>query len=541
MDFDYHNPYTGTRLPLFARNVVSTSHPLGAQAGLRMLLQGGNAVDAAVAAAAAMTVLEPVSNGLGSDAFCILWDGQALHGLNASGRAPQAWTPDYFRARYGAGAMAPPKRGIDSVTVPGAVSSWVALSERFGKLPFADLMGPAIELAERGYGVPTVVQQKWAAAVQELHALPGFAQAFLPRGRAPLVGELFQFKAAARALRAIAATKGEAFYTGEIADAIAKFSARLGGSLTRHDLAAHRPDWVLPIAKNYRGYTLHEIAPNGQGIAALIALGILDQFDLRQLPVDGVDSQHLQIEAMKLAFADVYQFVADPASMGVTAQQMLDDSYLAARAQLIDRGRAQDFKAGSPNDAHRRGGTIYLSAADESGMMVSFIQSNYMGFGSGCVEPDFGISLQNRGHGFSLNPASPNVVASAKRPFHTIIPAFLTRDGQPVMSFGVMGANMQPQGHLQTLARMLDYGQNPQAACDAPRWRFNAGLEINVEASMNPATVQGLSERGHHMAVIQDSYQDFGAGQFIWRAGDPGSQGYVAASDARRDGQAVGF
>jgi gamma-glutamyltranspeptidase/glutathione hydrolase len=541
MRFNFSNPYTCTRLPLFARNVVSTSHPLGAQAGLRMLLKGGNAVDAAVAAAAAMTIVEPVSNGLGSDAFCILWDGAGLHGLNASGRAPQAWTPDYFKNRYGAGATTPPKRGIDSVTVPGAVSSWVALSARFGKLPFATLMEPAIDLAERGYGVTPVVQQKWAAPVEELKSLPGFAQAFSPHGRAPAVGELFRFPAAALALRAIAATKGEAFYSGEIAQALAKFSAQLGGSLSVQDLAAHQAEWVTPIAKNYRGYTLHEIPPNGQGMAALIALGILDQFDLGAMPVDGVDSQHLQIEAMKLAFADVYRFVAEPSSMEVTPQQMLDQAYLSSRARLIDLGRAQDFQAGTPSDPHRRGGTVYITAADESGMMVSFIQSNYMGFGSGCVEPTFGISLQNRGHGFSLQPDSPNRVAPGKRPFHTIIPAFLTRDGRPVMSFGVMGANMQPQGHLQTLVRMLDYGQNPQAACDAPRWRFNAGLEINVEASMQAATVQGLSQRGHRMAVISDSYQDFGAGQFIWRAGEPKVEGYVAASDARRDGQAVGF
>jgi gamma-glutamyltranspeptidase/glutathione hydrolase len=541
MDFNFSNPYTSTRLPLFARNVVSTSHPLGAQAGLRMLHQGGNAVDAAVAAAAAMTVLEPVSNGLGSDAFCLLWDGQALHGLNASGRAPQAWTPDYFAHKYGSAAVTPPKRGIDSVTVPGAVSGWVALSERFGKLPFADLMVPAIELAQRGYLVPPVVQQKWAAPIEELQGLPGFAAAFLPRGCAPQVGELFQFPAAARGLRAIAETKGQSFYAGEIAQALVDFSTQHGGSLTLQDLASHRAEWVAPIAQNYRAYTLHEIPPSGQGIAALIALGILEQFDVKSLPVDGVDSQHLQIEAMKLAFVDVYRFVADPSSMVVSVAQLLDPVYLATRAKLIDMSRAQDFKAGSPQDPHRTGGTIYLTAADESGMMVSFIQSNYMGFGSGCVEPQFGISLQNRGHGFSLNPGSPNVVAPGKRPFHTIIPAFLTQGGEPVMSFGVMGANMQPQGHVQTLVRMLDYGQSPQVACDAPRWRFNSGLEINVEASMNAATVQGLLARGHLVGVIQDSYQDFGAGQFIWRAGDPALQGYVAASDARRDGQAVGF
>jgi gamma-glutamyltranspeptidase/glutathione hydrolase len=540
MNFNFSNPYTSTRLPVFARNVVSTSHPLAAQAGLRMLWQGGNAVDAAIAAAAAITLTEPVSCGLGSDAFCILWDGQHLHGLNASGTAPQAWTPDYFKQKYGADAQTPPKRGIDSVTVPGAVASWVAMSERFGKLPFEDLLQPAIEIAERGYLLPVVVQQKWAAATPELRSQPGFADNFLPWGRAPNVGELFKFPAAAKGLRAIAKSKGEAFYGGEIAQAIERFSKEHGGSLTARDFANYKAEWVTPISQNYRGYTLHEIPPNGQGIAALIALGILENFDMASLPVDGVDSQHLQIEAMKLAFADVYRYVAEPSAMEVTPAQMLDPAYLKQRAQLIDLQRAQNFGAGNPV----KGGTIYLSTADENGMMVSFIQSNYMGFGSGCVEPKFGISLQNRGHGFSLNAQglnSANVVAPGKRPFHTIIPAFLSKDGQPVMSFGVMGANMQPQGHMQTLVRMLDYGQNPQAACDAPRWRYNAGLEINVEASLNADTANGLQARGHQVGVINDSYQDFGAGQFIWRAGDPKVEGYVVASDARRDGLAAGF
>ncbi|UZG45504.1 gamma-glutamyltransferase family protein [Caldimonas thermodepolymerans] len=535
--FQYDFPYASKRLPLFARNVVATSHPAAATAGLRMLLKGGNAVDAAIAAAAAMTVYEPVSNGLGSDAFCILWDGHRLHGLNASGRAPQAWTLDYFRRKYGDGAKAPPKRGWDAVTVPGAVGAWVALSERFGKLPFADLMEPAIEAAERGYAVPPVVAHKWAAAVDELRDLPGFAEAFLPHGRAPRVGEWWQFPAAARTLRLIGQTRGEAFYRGEVAQATERFAREHGGAITAADFAAYQPEWVEPIGKSYRGYTLHEIPPNGQGIAALIALGILGQFDLSALPVDSADAQHLQIEAMKLAFADVYRYVSDPSSMEVTPAQMLDDAYLARRARLIDPRRAQDFQAGNP----ATGGTIYLTAADERGMMVSFIQSNFAGFGSGCVVPGYGLSLQNRGHGFSLDPKHPNVVAPGKRPFHTIIPAFLTRDGQPVMSFGVMGAHMQPQGHVQTLVRMLDFHQNPQAACDAPRWRYNGGLELNVEASMDPAVVQALAERGHRLALIQDPYQDFGAGQFIWRLGDPGREGYVAASDPRRDGQAVGF
>ena len=540
MSFDFSTPYSSARLPLFARNIVSTSHPLAAQAGLRMMLKGGNAVDAAIAAAAAMTITEPVSNGLGSDAFCILWDGNKLHGLNASGPAPQAWTPEYFHNKYGQDAVNPPKRGWDSVTVPGAVGAWAAMSERFGKLPFADLMEPAIEIAERGYLMPVVVQQKWDAATPLLQSLPGFAESFLPWGRAPNVGELFQFKVAAKGLRAIAETKGRAFYEGEIAQALVRFSKQHGGAMSLQDLAAYRPEWVEPIAQNYRGYTLHEIPPNGQGIAALIALGILENFDIASMKVDGIDSQHLQIEAMKLAFADVYRYVADPRYMEVTPAQMLDPAYLKSRANLIDMKKAQDFKAGNPV----KGGTIYLTAADENGMMVSFIQSNYMGFGSGVVEPTFGVSLQNRGFGFSTDlkgANAANLVAPGKKPFQTIIPAFLTQNGQPVMSYGVMGGNMQPQGHMQTLVRMLDYAQNPQTACDAPRWRYNAGLSINAESNMDSNTVQGLNDLGHELEVINDSYQDFGAGQFIWRMGDPKVQGYVAASDPRRDGQAVGF
>jgi gamma-glutamyltranspeptidase / glutathione hydrolase len=537
LTFDWTRGYPSVRLPVFGRNVVSTSHPLGAQAGLRMLLAGGNAVDAAVAAAAVMTIVEPVSNGLGSDAFCILWDGKELHGLNASGRAPAAWTPEYFRRKHGADAKAPPRRGWDSVTVPGAVAGWVSLSDRFGRLPFADLLQPAIEIAERGYAVPVVVQQKWAAASAVLAGQPGYTEAFMPRGRAPAVGELFRFEAAARTLRLIADSRGEAYYRGEIAAAAARHSSAHGGAMTAADFAAYEPEWVKPLAQDYRGHTLHEIPPNGQGIAAQIALGILRHFDLGALPVDGAASQHLQIEAMKLAFADVYRYVSEPHSMQLSSAAMLDDGYLASRAMLIDPMRAQDFGAGNPV----KGGTIYLTAADERGMMVSFIQSNYMGFGSGVVVPEYGVSMQNRGHGFSLDAASPNVVAPGKRPFHTIIPGFLTREGKSLMSFGVMGGNMQPQGHLQTLVRMLDHAQHPQAACDAPRWRFNQGLEINVERSMDRGTVQGLIELGHRIDVIDDSYQDFGAGQFVWRLGDPGVEGYVAASDPRRDGQVAAF
>jgi gamma-glutamyltranspeptidase/glutathione hydrolase len=536
--FDWSTGYASRRSPVFARNIVSTSHPLGAQAGLKMLQQGGSAVDAAIAAAAVMMIVEPCSNGLGSDMFCILWDGQGLQGLNASGCAPAAWTPDYFRRKYGADAKAPPKRGWDSVTVPGAVAGWMALHERHGKLPFADLMAPAIEIAERGYGVPVIVQHKWtnAASLPELTGQPGFAQAFLPHGRQPHVGERFAFPEAARTLRLIAQTRGEAYYRGEIAAAIAAHAREHGGAMTEADLAAYRPEWVTPISKDYRGYTVHEIPPNGQGIAALIALGILQRFDVGALPVDGVASQHLQIEAMKLAFADVYRHVGEPRTMTLTPAQMLDDAYLDERARRIDPKRAQDHGPGHLP----QGGTIYLTAADERGMMVSFIQSNYMGFGSGVVVPGWGLSLQNRGHGFTLDETRANVVGPGKRPFHTIIPAFLTKDGEPVMSFGVMGGDMQPQGHLQTLVRMLDYRQQPQAACDAPRWRWFGGI-VNAEDGFDAATAQGLRDLGHRVEPFADSYQDYGAGQFIWRLGDPAVEGYAAASDPRRDGLAAGW
>jgi gamma-glutamyltranspeptidase/glutathione hydrolase len=536
MSFHWHASYPSVRLPVFARNVVSTSHPLAAQVGLSLLRRGGNAVDAAIGAAAAMTILEPCSNGLGSDAFCILWDGHQLHGLNASGTAPAAWTLDYFREKYGS-APQPPMRGWDSVTVPGAVAAWVQLSRRFGKLPFGDLLSDAIEIAERGYAVPLVVQEKWAAAVADLKEFPGFAEVFMPQGRAPSIGERFEFPGAARALRRIAETHGAAFYGGEIAAAAAAHAAKYGGAMRVSDFEAFSPEWVAPIGIEIYGHRLHQIPPNGQGIAALIALGILQHVDVAAHAVDSAAAQHLQIEAMKLGFADTYAHVADPIAMRRSVEEMLDPRYLKKRAALIDPQRAQVFGEGHGDT----GGTIYLTAADERGMMVSFIQSNYMGFGSGVVVPEWGLSLQNRGHAFSLDPTSPNCVAPRKRPFHTIIPGFLTRDGLPQMSFGVMGANMQPQGHLQTLVRMLVYRQQPQAACDAPRWRFNQGLSINVEAAMPSATTRDLRAYGHRIEVIQDGYQDFGAGQFIWRLGDPAVEGYVAASDPRRDGQAAGF
>ncbi len=535
MSFTWSNPYPSLRSPLFARNVVASSQPLAVQAGLHMLQRGGNAVDAAVASAAAMTIVEPSGNGLGSDSFAILWDGQRLHGLNSSGPSPAAWTREYFLKRHG---EVLPMFGWDTVTVPGAVAGWAALSARFGRLPFGDLLQPAIELAERGYGVGVVTADKWARAVPRLQGQPGFRETFMPRGRAPTPGERFVMPAAGRTLRRIADTKGEAFYRGDLAAALVAHSAAHGGSLAPADLAGYAPEWVETIGMDFAGHRLHQIPPNGQGIAALMALGMLRHHDLAAHAVDSLAGQHLQIEAMKLAFADTYRWVADARAMSeVSAADLLSDAYLAERARLIDPKRAQAFGAGQPP----RGGTIYLTAADESGMMVSLIQSNYMGFGSGVVVPELGVSLQNRGHGFTLETAHPNVVAPGKRPFHTIIPGFLTQDGRPRMSFGLMGGNMQPQGHLQTLVRMLVHGQQPQAACDAPRWKVDAGLKVDVEHTMAPGLVDGLRGLGHQLAPSPDVSMDFGAGQFIWRLSDDADDGYVAASDARREGQAAGY
>jgi len=535
MQFSWHNPYPVSRAPLMARNVVATSQPLAAQAGLRMMLKGGNAIDAAIAAAAALTVVEPCSNGLGSDNFAIVWDGQGLHGMNSSGLSPAGWDPAYFERKHG-GQI--PLRGFDAVTVPGAVAGWAALSERFGALPFADLMEPAIELAERGHAVAPVIAHKWAQAVPLLQDKPGFAQAFLPRGRAPQVGERFVFPEAARALRAIADTRGEAFYRGEIAAAIGAYAREHGAQLNESDLAAHQAQWVQPIQMGFAGHTVHELPPNGQGIAALMALGMLEALDIHRYEPDSVAGQHLQIEAIKLAFADTYRWVADERYMTeVSAAQLLDPAYLAERARLIDPERAIDPGPGRPP----AGGTIYLTTADAQGRMVSFIQSNYLGFGSGVVVPGWGVSLQNRGHGFTMQEGHPNQVAPRKRPFHTIIPGFVTRQGQPFMGFGVMGANMQPQGHVQTLVRMLVHGQQPQAACDAPRWKWSKGLDVDFENTMAPTLRDGLKALGHRFESTKDTYLDFGSGQFIARLSGDLEDGYVAASESRRDGQAVGF
>ena len=490
-----------------------------------MLAEGGNAVDAIIATAITLTVVEPVSNGIGSDAFAIVWDGKRLHGLNASGRSPAAWTPEYL----GDGAV--PAFGWNSVTVPGAVSAWVELHTKFGKLPFERLFEPAIRYGRNGFLVSPTVAQQWAAQAPLFKDQPGFAEAFLPGGRAPKPGELFTFPDQAATLEKIAATNGEAFYRGELAATLELHALANGGAMRASDLAAHRADWVDPIHATYRGYTIHEIPPNGQGIVALIALGILEQFDMSSFPIDSADSVHLQIEAVKLAFADAQAYVADIDHMALDPERLLDREYLKRRAKLIDLKRAQPASPGTPN-----GGTVYLTAADAAGVMVSMIQSNYMGFGSGVVVGGTGISLQNRGANFSAAQRHPNRVGPNKRPYHTIIPGFVTKGGAAVMSFGVMGGPMQPQGHVQVLTRIADHGQNPQAACDGPRFRWVQGMEVSCESGFPPSTLDELRQRGHDLVAVQD-YSQFGSCQAIWRL----DGGYFAASDPRRDGQAAAF
>jgi len=531
MPFRHDAPYASRRSPVLAENVVSTSHPLAAQAGLSMLAKGGNAVDAAIAAAATLTVVEPTGNGLGSDAFCILWDGSELHGLNASGGAPQGWTPERF-----SGQDAMPFRGWESVTIPGAIGAWSALAKRFGTLDLPTLLAPAIGYAETGFTVTPVIGELWQRGADTLSDQPGFAQAFMPGGHSPKAGERFRNPDQAHSLQRIAETDGRAFYEGDLAARIASFAREHGAALTEADLAAFEPEWCGTLSTAYGKNELHEIPPNGQGIAALMALGMLEHLGLGEFDADDPLALHLQIEAIKLAFADLHAFVADRRFMtDVTPEHLIDPGYLATRARLVSRDRAQNHGPGAP----RNGGTVYLTAADASGMMVSFIQSNYAGFGSGVVVPGTGISLQNRGAGFTLEPGHPNEVGPGKRPFHTIIPGFLMQNGAPKMSFGVMGGPMQAQGHVQMVLRTQLWGQDVQTAVDAPRWRFVSGSTVACETALPEKTRARLTDLGHDISVESpDSAFGFGGAQLIERLA---TGGYAAGSDPRKDGQAVGF
>ncbi|MCL6626590.1 MAG: gamma-glutamyltransferase family protein [Alicyclobacillus shizuokensis] len=527
----YH-PHPSRRVCVVAQEgMVATSQPLAAQAGLSMLERGGNAIDAAVATAAALTVLEPTSNGLGGDAFALVWAEGRLHGLNASGYAPRALDLEQA-ARQGLTSM--PRFGWFPVTVPGAPAAWAELSARFGRLPLTETLAPAIHYAERGYPLSPVLGHVWDLAHQAYqHHLRDdmFAEwfrVFAPAGRAPRVGEVWRSPDHARTLRVIAETDARAFYEGELAAAIVRFSKQTGGFFTLADLAEYRPEWVCPVHVRYRGFDVWELPPNGQGLVALMALNILSGFEFSAWAA--VETQHLAIEAMKLAFADGRRFITDPSDMRVRVEDLLSPAYAAERRKEIAK-TARDPAPGRPPG----GGTVYLATADGEGNMVSMIQSNYMGFGSGLVVPGTGIALQNRGHSFSLQPGDANCLRPGKRPYHTIIPGFLTKDGEPVGPFGVMGGFMQPQGHVQVLMNLLDFGLNPQAALDAPRWQWVEGRRVDVEPTWPSHLAQALARRGHDIHVARDC-GSFGRGQIILRRDgvliggtDPRADGGIAA------------
>jgi len=520
-------PYPSRREPVVAENLVASSQPLAAQAGLAMLQRGGNAIDAAVATAIALTVLEPTSNGIGGDAFAqIVESDGTMHALNASGRSPRAWSPERF-----AGCDRMPDQGWESVTVPGAVSAWVALSQRFGSLPLSELAAPAIRYAERGFPVGPVTARAWGRSVDRHGKRADFAEAFTIAGRAPWPGERFRCPAQARTLAAIAESGGAAFYRGALAEAMVAHAERDGGALSLADLAEHEPEWTTAIDTRYGDWTLHELPPNGQGIAALIAAGICVELPLADCAPESADALHWQAEAMKLAFADLHAHVADPARMHVDPARLYAPDYCRERAKLIDPRKAGAPASGIP----RHGGTVYLCAADGAGRMVSYIQSNYQGFGSGVVVPDTGIAMQNRGHGFTLEDGHGNQVDGRKRPLHTIIPGMLSRHREACCAFGVMGGPMQAQGHLQMLLRLAGWGQNPQAACDAPRWQVDADGSLLLEAGFDDAVAEELAARGHRVA--REAPERFGGAQLIMRLGDGV---HLGASDWRKEGQAVG-
>lgn len=524
---DYELPYTSQRAPVLAEQAVATSHPLAAQVGLAQLARGGNAIDAALAAAATLSVVEPTMNGVGGDLFALVWDGARLYGLNASGAAPKAWTRERF-----AGQTSMPVLGWGAVTVPGAVSGWAALSERFGALPFASLLEPAIRYASDGFPVTPLIGAQWRKAERTYAGFTELERVFLPGGRAPAIGSWFRLPELAQTLASVAQTRGRALYTGSLAERIAQAAAREGGALTYDDLARHQPEWVEPLSIASGDAVLHELPPNGQGMAALLAVGVLSRLRLDRYGVDDPLSVHLQIEAMKAAFAVCKRHVAARERMRVTAEELLSDARLEQLARAVDSERAAPRGPMPQRDY----GTVYVTTADRDGRMVSLIQSTYLGFGSGVVVPGTGIALHNRGLGFSLDPEHPNCVAGGARPYHTIMPGFVTRHGRAAMSFGVMGAHMQPQGHVQLFLRVMGYGQNPQAACDAPRWYLDDESRVALEPGYGQAMHDALTERGHVLLPHAERAL-FGGAQAIYKL----ERGYCAASDPRKDGQAVGF
>lgn len=515
MNFDaMHYPYASKRNTTFAKNgMVATSQPLAAQAGLDILKKGGNAIDAAIATAACLTVVEPTSNGIGGDAFALVWTKGELHGLNASGPSARGISIEAVKER---GYEQIPKYGWIPVTVPGAPAAWAALSERFGKLPLTEVLRPAIQYAEQGYPISPTLGKNWGDAFElfkvELQdeSFAHWFSTFAPKGRAPEVGEMWSSIDHANTLHSIAETKAESFYRGELAEKIDAFSRRYGGFLRKEDLASYYPEWVKPISINYRGYDVWEIPPNGQGLVALLALNLLKGFDFSAK--DTVETYHKQIEAMKLAFADGINYITEPNKMKVTVEEILSETYAQLRRELIGE-EAKEPCPGKPP----KGGTIYLATADAEGNMVSFIQSNFTDFGSGLVVPGTGISLQNRGFSFSLDLHHANCLEPCKKTYHTIIPGFLTKNNEAVGPFGVMGAYMQPQGHVQVIMNMIDFHLNPQAALDAPRWQWLKGKTVQLENTVPEHIALALAQKGHDIQQVPGSGFSFGRGQIIVR------------------------
>ena len=522
--------YPSSRRVMYARGgMVCTTQPLAAQAELSILRQGGNAVDAAIATAACLTVVEPCSNGIGSDAFALVWlkRDEKLYGLNASGVAPLGLDAQTIRCEY----ETMPRLGWLSVTVPGAPSAWAALSEKYGRLSFEKLLQPAIAYAKNGYPVSPTIAYAWHRALADFEKnlpepfLTEWKRVFAPRGREPLAGETVNLPEHAATLEEIAATKAESFYKGAIAKKIDAYSRMTGGIIRMEDLAAYHPLWVEPISTNYRGYTVSEIPPNGHGIIALMALNIYEGFSTTER--DTAENIHRQIESMKLAFVDGRHYIADPRSMTAKVEQLLSKEYAARRRALI----GSTVLAPQYGDPYC-GGTVYLCTADSDGNMVSYIQSNYIGFGSGVVVPGTGVSLQNRGCNFYLDPASDNCIQPGKRPYHTIIPGFLSKDGRAIGPFGVMGGFMQPQGHFQVVTNTIDFHMNPQEALDAPRWQWVGDKNIEIERSFSPSVTEQLIRMGHNVTVVPDGHA-MGSGQIIWRTDDGTLMG---GTEPRADG-----
>lgn len=511
------------------KGMVATSQPLASQAGLEVLKIGGNAIDAAIATAACLTIVEPTSNGLGGDAFALVWIKDKLYGLNASGRSPESISIDAVKE---AGNDKIPKYGWIPVTVPGVPGAWAALSKRFGKLPLKEVLKPAISYAEEGFPVSPTLAKYWKKAYDEFKEQltdPQFSEwfdVFAPKGRAPTVGEIWSSYDHAQTLRSIADTNAESFYSGEIAEKISKFSEENKGFLHFSDLESFESSWVDPIKVKYRGYDVWEIPPNGQGIVALQALNILKGYTFNNN--ECADTYHKQIEAIKLGFADALKHVTEEKYMKTRSEDILNDSYGAERRNLIG-DKALQPKAGDPAYS----GTVYIATADDEGNMVSFIQSNYMGFGSGLVVPGTGIALQNRGFDFSLDPNHVNALQGKKLSYHTIIPGFLTKDNKAIGPFGVMGGFMQPQGHVQVIMNTIDFQMNPQAALDAPRWQWIKDKKVEVENRFSHHIAQELLEKGHDIS-IQLEPNSFGRGQIIWRDMETGV--LVGGTETRTDG-----